>query len=259
MSITPQYTSQGLERTHWLALPMSLAIHGGLAWMLTTLPNEPLPPKTEWMEMMVVETQKEEPPPEPIPEPPPEPENPPEPEPKPKPKPKPKKIDFEDIPPEPIEDIPTEPPPPTKKKVQRVQGLSASSFANNGNTGLTVRAGTTLGTQATEKTLDIEEAKNSTAISYAAATKQPRLKKRPPLTIPQSIIDAGIEGTVQIVIDIDETGIVVATRITKGLTADADQACLDSWKSAQFKPALQGEEPVAITNFPRRCRFKAME
>jgi periplasmic protein TonB len=227
--------------------------------MLTRLPNEPLPPKAEWMEMMVVEVQKEEPIPEPIEEPPPEP--PPEPKkekPKPKPKPKPKEIDFEDIPPETVEAPPEEPPPPTKKKVQRVQGLSASSFANNGTTGLSVRAGTTLGTRATEKTIDIDEAKESTAISYAAATKQPRLKKRPPLKIPQSVIDAELEGTVQIVISIDETGAVTTARITKSLGPDADKACLDSWKMAQFKPALQGNETVAITNFPRRCRFKAM-
>lgn len=256
---TPQYTSSGFEKTHWVALPMSLGIHLGLAWMLTRLPNEPLPPKAEWMEMMVVEVQKEEPIPEPPEEPPPEP--PPEPKkekPKPKPKPKPKEIDFEDIPPEPVEAPPEEPPPPTKKKVQRVQGLSASSFANNGTTGLSVRAGTTLGTKATEKTIDIEEAKESTAISYAAATKQPRLKKRPPLKIPQSVIDAGLEGTVQIVISIDDTGAVTTARITKSLGPDADNACLDSWKMAQFKPALQGDDTVAITNFPRRCRFKAM-
>ena len=158
-----------------------------------------------------------------------------------------------------METPPEEPPPPTKKKVQRVQGLSASSFANNGTTGLTVRAGTTLGTQATEKTIDIDEAKDSTAISYAAATKQPRLKKRPPLNIPQSIIDAEIEGTVQIAISIDETGAVTTARITKSLGAEADKACLESWKMAKFKPALQGDNAVAITNFPRRCRFKAMD
>ena len=249
----PSYTSTGVESTHWMAIPASIGIHIGLAWMLTQIPNEPLPPKTEWMEMMVIETEKEEPPPPP---PPPEPV---EEKPPPKPKPKPKEIDFEDIPPEPVEELPPEPPPPTKKKVQRVQGLSASSFANNGNTGLTVRAGTTLSTKATSKTIDIEEAKDSTAISYAAATKQPRLKKRPPLKIPQTVIDAGIEGTVQIVIDIDDTGLVSDARINKGLTADANAACIESWKKAKFNPALQGEETVAITNFPRRCRFKAMD
>lgn len=253
---TPLYTSSRIERTHWIALPASIGIHVGLAWMLTQIPNEPLPPKAEWMEMMVVEVEKEEPVPPP-PEPEPEIEEPP-PEPKPKPKPKPKKIDFEDIPPEPVEEAPAEPPPPTKKKVQRVQGLSASSFANDGNTGLTVRAGTTLNTQATSKTIDIEEAKESTAISYAAATTQPRLKKRPPLDIPKSVIDAGIEGTVQIVIDIDSEGLVSDARILKSLTPEADAACLESWMQAKFSPATQGDEPVSVTNFPRRCRFKAM-
>ena len=41
----PEYISSGVERTHWMALPASIAIHIGLAWMLTQIPNEPLPPK----------------------------------------------------------------------------------------------------------------------------------------------------------------------------------------------------------------------
>ena len=146
----------------------------------------------------------------------------------------------------------------TKKKVQRVQGMSASSFAEGGNTGLTVRAGTTLRTTAGD-TISIEEAKESTAISYAAATKQPRLKKRPPLEIPTSVIENGIEGTVKIVIDISADGLVINSKVTKNLSPDADKACLNSWNSAKFQPAKQGSETVSITNFPRRCRFKAMD
>ena len=65
-------------------------------------------------------------------------------------------------------------------------------------------------------------------ISYTSATKQPRLKKRPPLKIPESIKKDGIEGIVKIVIDIDETGVVVAARIKRSLRSDADQACLAS-------------------------------
>ena len=220
--------------------------------MLSTLDTESKVEQPTWLEMTVVK-----PPPEP--EPVVEESSPPEPEPEPKPKPEPKKIDFEDIPPEPVTEPPPEPPPPTKKKVQRVQGMSANSFVKGGNTGLTVRAGTTLSTGASDKTLSIEEADNSTAISYAAATKQPRLKKRPPLSIPQSVIDDEIEGTVQIIIEIDIEGNVSAARLSKGLSPDANEACLKSWRSAKFKPAMQGDQAVAVTNFPRRCRFKSMD
>ena len=238
---------------HVIAVPGSIIFHVLLALIIAQSPQASEQKEETWLEMSVIE--KEEPPPPPPP-PPPEPE--PEPEPKPKPKPKPKTIDFEDIPDEPAEE-PPEPPPEQKKKVRRVQGLKASSFAEGANTGLSVRAGTTLSTKATDETLSIEEAENSTAISYAAATKQPRLKKRPPLDIPQSVIAEGIEGIVKISIDITASGSVSKAKITQPLHPDADKACLSSWKSAIFRPAEQNGEPVAITNFPRRCRFKAME
>ena len=106
--------------------------------------------------------------------------------------------------------------------------------------------------------MNIDEAANSTAISYAAATTQPRLKKRPPRDIPQSVIDAGVEGSVKIVIDISAEGKVTAGRIVRPLHPDADVACIRSWKKAIFRPAKQGDSPVAVQNFPRRCHFKAL-
>jgi TonB family protein len=71
--------------------------------------------------------------------------------------------------------------------------------------------------------------------------------------------EKGIEGTVKIVIDIDETGKVVAARIKKSLDPDADQACIESWKKAVFQPAQQDGSPIGVRNFPRRCRFKSMD
>lgn len=255
----PEYKRRN-NRMHLIALPASIGFHITLAVLLFQAPKPKEQVKEQWIEM---EFREPPPEPEPIPEPPPEAEPEPKPEPpKPKPKPKPqkaKKIDFEDIPPE-TEPPPTEEPPPERKKpVHRVQGLKASSFAENGNTGLTVRAGTTLSTGAGSETLSIDEAKNSTAISYAAATKQPRLKKRPPLKIPQSVIDEGLEGTVLVQIDINEEGMVVDARVKKSLSPDADQACINSWAQAKFTPAQQGDAAVYVTNFPRRCRFKAMD
>lgn len=242
---------------HAIAIPTSILFHIGLAILLINAPEEE--EKEEiWVEMEIIEKEPEPETPPPEPEEKPEPE-PPKPEP-PKPKPKPKKIDFKDIPPEPEKETPPpEPPPEKKKQVRRVQGLKASSFANSGEGGLSARAGTTLNTSAGNETLSIKEASESTAISYAAATKQPRLKKRPPLEIPQSVIDNGIEGTVLIVIDIGADGSVTSAKVTKSLDPDADLACIKSWKQARFKPAEQSGAAVAITNFPRRCRFKAMD
>ena len=96
-------------------------------------------------------------------------------------------------------------------------------------------------------------------VSFASVSKQPRLKKRPPLIIPESVKEKGIEGTVKIVIDIDEKGIVVAARVKKSLDPEADAACLKSWKKATFQPAQQDGTPVGVRNFPRRCRYRAMD
>ena len=101
------------------------------------------------------------------------------------------------------------------------------------------------------------EGGTGTGVSYTAVTKQPRLKKRPPLKIPQEIIDEEIEGVVKIVIDINADGKVTAARVTRSLHPLADKACMKSWKKARFRPAVQDDEFVSITNFPRRCRFKS--
>ena len=237
------------------ALCVSLLFHIFLAILFQTPIQAKEKEKETWIEMTVKKTPPPPPPPPEIktPE-----EKPPDPPPKKKtPKKKPvKKIDFKDIPKDPPKE--NTPPPEEKKQVRRVQGLKATSFAKGSNTGLNVRAGTTLNTQATDEVLSLDEAKNSTAISYASATKQPKLKKRPKLEIPDIVKQEGIEGTVRIVIDIDETGAVSDTRLIKGLHPEANQACLESWKTAIFQPALQGTAPVAISNFPRRCRFQAM-
>ena len=231
-----------------LAIPGSILLHGVVAYAMTQSPETKPEAQEIWMEMTVVET------PEPPPPPPPEPEPEPEPE---KPKPKAKEIQFEDIPPE--VEAPPEPPPPEKKQVRRVQGLSANSFAEGAGTNLSVRAGTTLSTKAGDEKLSIDGAANSTAISYAAATKQPKLKKRPPLEIPDVIKDEGIEGTVKITIDIDVNGDVVASTLVSSLHPEADKACLESWKKAKFQPAEQAGETVTVRGFPRRCRFQALE
>ena len=244
---TPPTLQQKILRA--TALPMSIGFHGLIAVFLIQAPKESEKKKETWIEMQVVEKPKPEPEvkvEEPKPEPKPEPVT------KPKPKKKKKKK-------KPKKKKPPEPPPKKPKKLRRVQGLKASSFAKNGNTGLTVRAGTTLDEGASKKTLSIEDAKNSTAIPFASATTQPRLKRRPQLKIPDSVKEQGIEGVVKIVINISNTGRVTRAKVTRSLSPDADKACLESWKKAKFQPAKKGDQPTAVSNFPRRCRYKAAE
>ncbi|MEL6345006.1 MAG: TonB family protein, partial [Myxococcota bacterium] len=71
--------------------------------------------------------------------------------------------------------------------------------------------------------------------------------------------EANLEGTVKAAIDIDDTGKVIDVRILSGLTAAADAACVKTLSGCSFRPGKQDDTPVTITNFPRRCRFKAIE
>jgi TonB family protein len=246
--MTPLPFGQKSKKNTYLravAIPLSIFIHGLFAYGLTHAAVEKVKPEDIWLDMVVVEKT------EPVEQ---EPELEPESEPEPE---KPKEIQFEDIPVDPVP--PPEPPPEEKKEVRRVQGLSANSFSEGSGTNLSVRAGTTLSTKATDEKLSIDDAANSTSISYAAATKQPKLKKRPPLDIPDIIKEEGIEGAVKIKIDIDQNGVVIEAILVSSLHPEADKACLRSWKNAKFQPAEQNGETVLVRGFPRRCRFKALD
>ena len=221
------------------ALGLSVAFHVALAWF--ALQEREAPKREEvWVEMAVVENK-----PAPEPEPEPEPEE---------PAPPPEPVDLKDTVKEPP---PDQPPPEQQRTVRRVQGLSASSFAEGSGTGLSVRAGTTLATRAGDETLSIDEA--ATSIPYAAATVQPRLKIKPDLAVPDEIKDNNIEGVVKVALDIAADGTVTAVRVTSGLGYGADEACAAAWAQARYKPAMRGDQPIGVTNVPQRCTFKAIE
>ncbi|MEL6341878.1 MAG: hypothetical protein AAFV53_02020, partial [Myxococcota bacterium] len=208
MNVSPFQTAPGWQRLiRSFAIPASIVFHAGIAWlMLQERPPPEEKPEAVWVEMAVVE----KPPPPPPPEPKTEPEPKPKPKPKPRPKPKPKPVDFQDTTPEPpTEPPPTDRPPERNKNLRRVQGLSAESFANDGASTLSARAGTTLQTAATDEVMTVDEAANSTAVSFSAATTQPRLKSCPPLVVPDTVREANLEGTVKAAIDIDDTGKVI--------------------------------------------------
>ena len=153
---------------------------------------------------------------------------------------------------------------PYATKVKRVQGLRADTFSSVGKQVRSVRLGMSSKRSITDvvKNEVIDESSVPPVVTIAespSVLKQPRLRKRPQLDTPQTIIDAGVDGRVSIVIDITENGSVSAARIKKSLHPDADSACLKSWLRAKFNPAVQDGSPVAVTNFPRRCRFIAID
>ena len=145
----------------------------------------------------------------------------------------------------------------SKKKLNRVRLIGAKATAMNTVTSAST-GGYSEGTGSTGGGGG-EEGGLQDAVSFSSVSKQARLKKRPPLSIPDEVKEQGIEGTVRIVIDIDETGRVAAARIKKSLHPAADKACVESWKKAIFQPAEQDNEPVGVRNFPRRCRFSSMD
>lgn len=201
--------------------------------------------KPVWVEMTVV---KPKPPPPPPPEPPKE-------EP-PKPKPEPKKqlepVKFEET----VEKAPEA--PPEKKPVRRLtQGLNSESFAPGSGSGMNVRAGNTTSVAAGPDTMNLDEASGEfNPLAYAAVTTKPTRRSVPPIEVPQAAIDAQIEGSWTVYIDIDGTGRVTAARMAKEAGFGIDEACLAAWRQSRWKPGMQGDTPVAVTGIPVECQIK---
>jgi len=232
-----------------LAFLGSLLVHGGGAMGAAALPK-PVSEEPVWVEMEVVEVEPPQPPPEPEPEP----EVEPEPEPEPEPVVEPETVEFE---PEPEVEPEPQPPPPEAKPVPRkVQGIDANSFAK-GPGDFAARRGNTTATRPTEETVDLDEELGDFApVAYTSVSKPPKVRYKPRLAIPQAIIDAEIEGRVEIVLTIDASGKVVDIELVSGLHPDADRACLDSMSKSRWKPGLKDEKPVITKSVPYSCRFE---
>lgn len=223
----------------------SIVVHLLLGWLLYKDP-ETRERVEEWVEMVVAA-------------PPPLPEEPPPPPPKvdkPKPKKKrPKKVKASQT---------TEQPPPEAdagevqddKPVRRIQGLSASSFAQGSGTGFSVRAGTSLGVEATDETMDLDEA--AEAVSYGAVAERPKCKK-PKTTAPPSAIEDELEGTVEVLFDVTSEGQVTNVRVVQGIRADVDRHCIRAWSAVQCKPGrLLDSSPVTVTDMRYLCTYKGI-
>ncbi len=220
----------------------SIGIHLALAWFIVHNRDARTETVEQWVEMTIIENTPPEAPPPPEPEPEPE-----------KPKPPPAPVKFEDT----VKTPPPEAAPPPRK-VRRVTGLSANSFAKGSGTGVSVRAGTTLSQKAGKETMGLDEAKGP--ISYTATTTRPKCRKPPlnEITVPPEIREQGIEGTVHVQLDISATGKVEAVRVTRPIHPVADRACASMWRRARCKPGKQGDTPVPVLQIPHRCTYKAL-
>ncbi|MSP54529.1 MAG: energy transducer TonB [Myxococcales bacterium] len=175
----------------------------------------------------------------------PEPPKPPAPTPEP-PKPKPKPVAFKDLQPTPPPEVA---PTPAPRRI--VQGLTANSFANSGS-GLSVRAGDTTQIAAEGRGLTLDEAKAPRA--WAAVATRPKMTFQPVFMAPDEARKANAEGTVQVRLDIDETGGVTQVKVlSPPLGYGIEEACVAAWRKAKFKPAMQDGAAVSVTGMPQYC------
>lgn len=227
-----------------LAVVVSLGLHAAMAFSVASIPErthtEPV-----WVEMAITDVTPPEPPP-----PPPEPE--PEPEP-PQPEKPPEVVDYTPKP----EPQPATPPPPQAKPVPRViQGLNNDSFLPGAGTGIDVRAGTTTATHATAEHMELGEATESAIVPYASVTNPPKVKYKPPLEVPDTVKDAGVQGRVELLLTIDAEGKVTEVEVVSSLHPDADAACRDAMAKSRWKPGDKDGAPVVTRNVPYSCRFE---
>ncbi len=217
------------------ALLLSLFAHLGAASGAARIPERP-PKGPSWVEMAVVE-----PPPPPPPPPPPEAEPPPPPPPP-----------QANAPPPPSDAPPPDVPPPPRI----VQGLSAGSFAPGSGTGLAVRAGTTTAARAEGTGLSLDAPAAPTPVAWAALSAQPKLRAKPALVVPQEVIDAGLAGEVELLLDLAVDGRVANVRVVTSLSPAADAACIAALRSSSWKPGLVDGRPSPTIGVPYGCKFE---
>lgn len=229
-----------------LALGISLTVHSAGWWALGDTPP-PREPRIFVAATIVPPELPPPPPPAPTPPPPPEPA-PAAPTPAPRPQP------AEAPPPPSAEPPPPEPPQaePTPRRI--VQGLSASSFAPGSGSGLAVRAGNSVGVAAQGAGASLDAIPLP---DFGSVAERPKCQ-RPPLSIPDSVRRDQIEGVVAIEFDVSADGTVRNVRVVRGLSTEADAACVEAWQSVRCRPGSDGAQPVAVQSMPSTCRYEAI-
>jgi protein TonB len=238
---------------NWGAFALALLIAVGLHGLVGGVANEaPQKKMTERIEMAVYV---------PPPPPPPPPEQPkPEPE---KPKPKPK-----ELPPPPKE--PPPPPPPSNDKpppeppaepVPVVTGINMNSVVQ-GNSGMAVRVGnTTYGDPNQEKFVDPSQVKpyaggqpGFKAAKASSLTQEARVVRDFKAPYPKELADQGVEGSVQLLVEITKDGKVNGARVAKSSgNKSLDALALDAVKKFVFAPAeVDGEKVDSLLRYTYR-------
>jgi len=64
---------------------------------------------------------------------------------------------------------------------------------------------------------------------------------------PESCYEEGIEGAVEIALDIRDTGEIIDARVTRGIGGGCDEAALATIRNSEFEPAMSLEDGRPMT------------
>ena len=177
------------------------------------------------------------------------------PEPKPKPEPKP-----EEAKPQPIEEPKPQPQP---EQAKPIFGVTADSLGA-GDSNVAVRVGNTLAKDMDKNYINPNnvpkpvaappEEKKTRLVPVYELSEQPSFKDRPTPVYPEAARRAEIEGVVELLVWIDESGKVLKVKVAKGLGYGLDEAAVAAVKAARFNPGKRGAEAVAVG--PVRIPFR---
>lgn len=222
----------------WLALFVagSLLAHGVALWLLPARAPEQIPAQRP-IELVAVEVQP----------PPPPPPKPAEPLPQPKVVPRPRRVAVAHRPkpaPTPQPPPPPDQPPPTKP-VPQVVGLTMSSTSTAGTFSAPV-GNTNMGevgpkAQAPEA---VRSGGGLTPLAEVDSGPVPLDEVRIPY--PAQARQDGIEGTVTLMIVVDEAGKVTRARVLGGPGHGLNEAALSAIRRFRFKPAVREGKPVSV-------------
>jgi protein TonB len=231
---------------YWLAaaIILSLAVHAAVFQGLAVIANRPAPPKP-------VEFDLVKPPPPPPP--------------KPAEKEKPKFVRPKLVPP---------PPPPASNQTKPVAapqeppkpvfGVTPDSVVPGGE-GPSIPVGNTLMKEPDKDFTPPDQVKPYYQPQKAPfvpaklvdVTSFPSERDRVVPEYPPELRAQGLEGTVLLEVDIDETGSVVAVRIKRGTGLAFDQAAVKAIQASTYNPAMRGGTPVAVrVTIPVKFRLR---
>jgi TonB family protein len=137
-----------------------------------------------------------------------------------------------------------------------VQGLSNDSFLPGSGSGFEVRAGHTTALAATDDLRSLDEPAEQVLVPLAAVTHPPKIRYKPTLDVPEAVKKAGLQGRVELLLTIDQDGLVTDIEVVSSLSPEADAACIDAMRRSRWKAGDREGVAVVTIQVPYACRFE---